>query len=130
MGYCERKVAFDATVGECTTDQQRAAQGRGLVAHKAFFEESRRLAAGSARKGRCFVATLALGDCEATRALRAFRDVCLRRTATGRWSIGFYYRHSPALCAMLQDRPRSVAVLGAMLRAIAGAAAMVVRLMT
>ena len=81
MGYCERQVAFDACHGRRVTVEQERARDRGLKAHAAFYDESRRIAAASATKGRCFIATLALGECDDTRVLRAFRDLYLRRSA-------------------------------------------------
>ena len=111
LGYCERKVAFDAAHGPRTTSSQRRAQDHGLRAHEAFYEEGRRIVLASERKGRCFVATLALGECEQTRALRVFRDLYLRRLTTGRWFIHTYYRYSPALCAWLETRPKTLQVV-------------------
>ena len=52
MGYCERQVAFDASHGQRVTVQQDQARDRGLKAHAAFYDESRRIAAASATKGR------------------------------------------------------------------------------
>jgi hypothetical protein len=108
MGYCERQIALDAKYGRRATPQQAQARARGLKAHAAYHEESRRIARASAKKGRCFVATLALGECEETRALRVFRDLRLRRTRPGRWFIGAYYGFSPRLCAWLDDRPATL----------------------
>jgi hypothetical protein len=104
-------------------DGQRAAkESQALRAHAVFLEESRRIAAASATKGRCFVATLALGECDDTRALRAFRDLYLRRSACGRWLVGTYYRTSPALCGWLEARPRTVQPIRWLLRRLARAA--------
>ena len=71
-----------------------------------FYKDSLAIARESERKGRCFVATLALGECAETRALRAFRDLYLRRTAQGRWFIGTYYRLGPMVCGLLSRNPR------------------------
>lgn len=128
LGYCERQVAFDACLGRRPTVAQQLARERGLRAHAVFFEESRRIAAASATKGRCFVATLALGECDDTRALRAFRDLYLRRSACGRWLVGTYYRTSPALCGWLEARPRAVQPIRWLLRRLARAAGAAVRL--
>ncbi|PZP27163.1 MAG: hypothetical protein DI603_22560 [Roseateles depolymerans] len=126
MAYCERQVAFDAAFGRRTTGEQRAAQGRGLRAHEEFYRESRRIAEGSARKGQCFVATMALGDCEETRELRAFRDLYLRRSAMGRQFIHAYYRLSPVLCRWMQGKPALVRACRAPLRVLAGLATLFV----
>lgn len=122
MGYCERQVAFDASHGKRVTAEQGRARDCGLKAHAAFFEEGRRIAAASATKGRCFIATLVLGECDDTRALRAFRDLYLRRSACGRWLVGTYYVTSPALCAWLETRPRAIKPLRWLLKGLAGAA--------
>ena len=105
LGYCERQVAFDAAYGRRSTKTQEHARQRGLKAHAAFYEESQRIVDASATKGRCFVATLALGECEETRALRAFRDLYLRRSVFGRWLVGGYYTLSPRLCTWLETKP-------------------------
>ena len=122
MGYCERKVAFDAAFGEEVAPARRKAQLRGLQAHDAFYQESLRLARGSATKGRCFVATMVLGDCEDTRALRAFRDLYMRRSVAGRWLIGAYYRGSPGICAWMNGKPNVLAAVRVVVRWIASAA--------
>jgi hypothetical protein len=121
-GYCERQVAFDASHGQRVTVEQERARDRGLKAHAVFYDESRRIAAASAAKGRCFIATLALGECDDTRALRAFRDLYLRRSASGRWFVGAYYATSPALCCWLETRPRAIRALRWLLKGLASAA--------
>lgn len=127
MGYCERQVAFDATHGQRATVEQLQARERGLKAHADFFNESRRIAANSATKGRCFIATLALGECDDTRALRAFRDLYLRRSVFGRWLVGSYYRISPTLCHWLAPRPLVIKPVRWLLKRLARAAAIAVR---
>lgn len=128
LGYCERQVAFDAMCGRSSTKAQRQARDRGLKAHAAFYEEGQRIADASVTKGRCFVATLALGECDETRALRAFRDLYLRRSAFGRWLVGAYYSKSPALCTWLETKPTLLEMLRPILRALARAAGAAVRL--
>ncbi|MDP1691783.1 MAG: CFI-box-CTERM domain-containing protein [Burkholderiaceae bacterium] len=108
--------------------EQKQARERGLKAHVAFYDESRRIAAASATKGRCFIATLALGECDDTRALRAFRDLYLRRSACGRWLVGTYYATSPALCGWLEARPPAIKPLRWLLRGLAREAGAAVRL--
>jgi hypothetical protein len=122
LGYCERQVVFDAEFGRRTTEPQRKAQARGLRAHAEFFEESQRLAVASARKGRCMVATLVLGECNETRTLRAFRDQVLRRSVAGRWMVRLYYRRSPGWCAWLARRPRAQRIIRPFLLAAASLA--------
>lgn len=119
MGYCERQVAFDATLGRKVTPAQRAAQQHGLREHAAFFTESQRIAAASAKKGKCFVATAVLGDCQATRDLRTFRDLFLRRSKIGRRMVRAYYRFSPRLCDWLQARPAAARILAWLLVPVA-----------
>jgi len=128
MGYCERQVAFDATLGRQVTPAQRAAQRHGLREHAAFFTESQRIAAASAKKGKCFVATAVLGgDCQATRDLRAFRDLFLRRSTIGRRMVRVYYRLSPRLCDWVQARPAAKRVLAWLLVAVARLARSAIR---
>jgi hypothetical protein len=81
LGYCERVAHFDWRYGARRSPEQLVAQDRGNAAHDQFYKDSLAIARASERKGRCFVATLALGECAETRALRAFRDLYLRRTA-------------------------------------------------
>ena len=123
ISYCERQVAFDAELGRRTTAQQRQAAERGIRAHEQFLDESRRLAQSSGRKGRCFVATLALGNSPETSALRQYRDLVLRRSAWGRGFIATYYRLSPGLCRWLEGQPRVLVCVRVPLKLLAGAAA-------
>lgn len=74
---------FDWRDGARRTSEQVKAQDRGNAAHDQFYRDSVTIARASEKKGRCFVATLALGECAETRALRAFRDLYMRRTAAG-----------------------------------------------
>jgi hypothetical protein len=119
LGYCERQVAFDAACGEQATPERKAARLRGQAAHEEFFRESQRIARGSETKGRCFVATLALGNCRETRQLRAFRDLYLRRSVVGMRLIAAYYRRSPALCQWMEGRPRVLEVARTLLKVAA-----------
>jgi hypothetical protein len=127
LGYCERLVAFDATHGRRSTKAQRRAQERGRRAHTAFYREGGRIAEGSGKKGRCFVATLALGECEETRALRVFRDLYLRRTRIGRWIVGWYYKISPRLCSWLETKPNVLGAVRPLLKALGRVAIAVVK---
>jgi len=127
LGYCERQVAFDATCGRSSTKAQQQARDRGLKAHAAFYEESQRIANASVTRGRCFVATLALGECDETRALRAFRDLYLRRSVLGKWLVGTYYSLSPRLCTWLETKPTVLKLVRPILRALARAASAAVR---
>lgn len=127
LAYCERQIQLDATRGRRTTAQQRAARHRGLRAHGAFYAESQRLAERSVRRGKCFVATLALGDSTETGTLRAFRDLCLRRSACGRRVIASYYRLSPAVCDFLAGRPWVLSLVRQSLRLVARVAGLFVR---
>lgn len=127
LAFCERQIRLDVLRGRRTSEQQRAARHRGDVAHRAFYEESRRLAERSARRGRCFIATLALGDSPQTFALRQFRDLYLRRTRWGRAIVGTYYRYSPIACEALEARPHLLVVTRWTLRLFASAAGVAVR---
>ncbi|MCU0814810.1 MAG: hypothetical protein MUC32_11145 [Burkholderiaceae bacterium] len=123
LGYCERVAFFDWRDGPRRTPDELAAMARGDAAHDRFFRDGLEIARTSRTKGQCFVATLALGECEETRALRAFRDLVLRRSVAGRWCIGAYYRVSPALCRALVRRPRTLAAIRPGLAALGRAAA-------
>lgn len=127
LAYCERQIRFDAIRGRRTSAVQGAARRRGRAAHQVFYEESQRLAERSDRRGRCFVATMALGDAPDTLALRQFRDLYLRRSAWGRTLIAAYYRYSPTVCVALADRPGLLKLTRGALRLLARAAAIAVR---
>ena len=71
-----------------------------------------------ARRAGAFVATLALGECEETRALRAFRDLYLSRSSTGRWLAGSYYEISPRRCNWLETKPNVLGVVKPILKAL------------
>jgi hypothetical protein len=123
LAYCERQIRLDVLRGARTTTIQRVARRRGEAAHQAFYEESRRLAERSASRGKCFIATLALGETPETLTLRNFRDLFLRRCRLGRAAIAAYYRHSPALCDALADHPRLLTFARCLLRLMAFVAA-------
>lgn len=127
LGFCERQVAFDDLLGLTVTRSQQEARDRGDCGHAAFHEEGVRIAQASVKKGRCFIATLVLGDCDDTRALRTFRDLFLRRSFVGRRIVFAYYRWSPMLCGWLGGRPRCQRMLARALRPVARLAAMLVR---
>ena len=63
LGYCERGAHFDWRYGARRSHEQLRAQDRGNAAHDQFYKDSLAIARASERKGRCFVATLALGEC-------------------------------------------------------------------
>jgi len=111
LGYCERVAHFDWRYGAKRSPEQLVARDRGNAAHDQFYKDSLAIARASERKGRCFVATLALGECAETNALRAFRDLCLRRTAPGRWFIGMYYLLGPSACDLLSRHPRMLSAV-------------------
>jgi hypothetical protein len=128
LAFCERQIRLDVLRGRRTSEHQRAARQRGNAAHLSFYEESRRLAERSAKRGRCFIATLALGESPETLALRQFRDLYLRRTLWGRAFIGAYYRLSPIACDMLAASPRLLTVTRWPLQLLAAAAGVAVRM--
>lgn len=123
LGYCERVADFDWRYGAKRTAEQVNAQERGNAAHDRFYQDSIAIARASEKKGRCFVATLALGECAETQELRVFRDLYLRKTAAGRWIIGAYYRSGPVVCDWLGGRPRVFQGVRVCVRLVARAAA-------
>jgi hypothetical protein len=127
MAVCERRVWFDTTVGRAETQAQRQAKERGLQEHARFYQEA--MAMAERPRGRCFIATQLLGpDDPDTEALRAFRDVVLRRGPAGRAFILWYYRTSPALCRGLRDMPRMTRVVEWCVRGIARCSRLIVKL--
>lgn len=128
LAFCERQIRLDVLRGRRTSEHQRAARQRGDAAHRGFYEESRRLAERSAKRGKCFIATLALGESPETHALRQFRDLYLRRRPWGRAFIGAYYRFSPIACDVLAASPRLLMVTRWLLQLLAAAAGVAVRM--
>jgi hypothetical protein len=51
--------------------------------------------------------------------MRAFRDVFLRRYASGGWLVGVYYRAAPTACRLLATRPGLIRLLRPVLFQIA-----------
>lgn len=124
LGYCERVAHFDWRYGAKRTAEQVHAQERGNAAHDRFYQDSIAIARASEKKGRCFVATLALGECAETQELRVFRDLYLRKTAAGRRIIGAYYRSGPVVCDWLGGRSRVLQGVRVCVRLVARAAAL------
>ena len=102
MGVCERLVVFEHLHGKRPTPEQRAALQRGLRAHRRFESEA---VTNAERVGRCFIATHVFGEGPETRALRRFRDTCLRSTPAGRRLILGYYRVGPTVCRAMERWP-------------------------
>lgn len=119
MGVCERVVRFDALHGRKMTRPRKRSAARGIAEHARFYEESVAAIGARRRKGYCFIATLALGNCDDTDALRAYRDLVLRRSWFGRWLIGTYYRMGPALCLILGRSPRMLSAVAGLVRLLA-----------
>ena len=119
LGACERVVRFQMELGRKETAAQAEAVQRGLAAHETFYAESLAVAARSEHKGKCFIATLTLGAGPETAALRAYRDVVLRRSAVGRRFIAVYYRMGPSLCELLRRVPAMQRPVRAALRLLA-----------
>jgi hypothetical protein len=116
MGVCERLVFFEHRYGKRLSASQRAAIERGLEEHDRFYREGIGV---PAKSGRCYIATLVLGNSREVMALRAFRDRVLRRRAAGRRLILMYYRTAPAFCKVLEDWTALQPIARAVLRPIA-----------
>jgi hypothetical protein len=116
MGVCERLVFFEHHYGKRSTASQRAAIARGLEEHDRFYREGIGI---SAKKGRCYIATLVFGTSWEVIALRAFRDEVLRPCAPGRRLILLYYRTAHTLCKVLEDWTALQPIARAVLRPIA-----------
>ena len=110
------------------TPERRAAQLRGTLRHQAFYAESERIVAASAKKGRCFVSTLALGECDETRVLRAFRDLYLRPYSVGRVLVYAYYSASPEWCRRIEGMPLVLFLIRLSLKGLSRLAAIAVAL--
>lgn len=105
MGVCERLVVFEHHFGKRRSQRQRAAIKRGRIAHGQFYMDGMLISdvgTTSAKKGRCYIATLIFGAGPETVALRVFRDRVLRPHLAGRWFIATYYRAAPSLCSVLK----------------------------
>lgn len=132
MGRCERLVVFEQRQGQRRLPHQEAARRRGLEAHRCFEEEGLTARkAGSRHAGRCFVASMLLGEAWQTQVLRQFRDEVLRPRGWGRGLIRLYYRGAPGVCVVLERWPvlrrhvRGVlSVIAAGLRLLLGEAAL------
>ena len=94
LGYCERVAHFDWRYGAKRSPEQLVAQDRERGARSVLQGQLGHRASKRA-EGRCFVATLALGECAETSALRAFRDL-YQAQRPGRRFIATYHRLGPA----------------------------------
>lgn len=108
MGTCERMVQLEHQLGRRTTRLQDRAIARGLAEHHRFKVASTRLMATSGDRpgGRCFIATLTLGEGHQLTTLREYRDTVLKRSSFGRKLVYRYYRMGPRLCSFLARHTR------------------------
>lgn len=102
MGVCERLVVFEHHYGKRPSPEQREAIQRGLTEHKRFYLDGFQ---ASAKRGRCYIATLVYGESWETTTLRLFRERVLRPYALGRRLIKLYYRTAPGICLCLECWP-------------------------
>jgi hypothetical protein len=101
MGVCERLVVFEHRYGKRRSREQREAMRRGVDEHERFYREG---IDASARRGRCYIATLVFGASRETAILRQFREQILRPSCYGRWVIKVYYQTAPTICRCLEHR--------------------------
>lgn len=113
MGVCEQLVQFEHLYGRRRSAGQLADMARGDREHRRFFREG-----ALERKGPCFIATLVYGEGKEVAQLRSFRDRVLRPTALGRRLILVYYQAAPAVCRLLDGRPRLIRTLRLVLRPV------------
>ena len=112
--FCEKKAVLDHVYGKRTTPENRLKAARGVQEHLLFEHEGKMLVKrnggrvpGGRRDNRCFIATCVYGaDAPQTNVLRNWRDCVLAQSVVGRWFIGAYYRLSPCVVAVIQNRAR------------------------
>lgn len=102
MGACERLVVFEHRYGKRISSERRQAIRRGLEEHERFYQDGIN---ASAKRGRCYIATLVFGESRETATLRLFREKVLRPFGLGRWVIKTYYDTAPAICDCLERWP-------------------------
>lgn len=123
MGYCERKIRYEALCGKRTSLKRQEAQDRGNAAHVEFFNEGKQSLQGrgySDHKPWCFIATLVFGPAASeTQALRALRDQVLRKSGWGRALIRAYYRKSPTIYLAVAGKTEVLGMLRLVLRVVA-----------
>ncbi len=124
MGVCERLVVFEHKYGKRPSPEQRKAIQRGLAEHDRFYQDGIH---ASARRGRCYIATLVFGESWETTALRLFREQVLRPYAMGRRLIKLYYWTAPGICLCLEYLTWSQPVVRWILRPIAWVTSHVLR---
>ena len=124
MGVCERLMVFEHLHGKRASPARREAIQRGLTEHARFYQDGIH---ASARRGRCYIATLILGPGPETMVLRRFRDQVLRPYGAGRWAIKAYYKTAPAICRILEHWPWLQPAVRLALRAVALVAARLVQ---
>lgn len=113
LGYCERVVHLDWKHGAKRSKEQVLAQDRGNQAHEQFYRDSVEVARVSQTKGKCFVATMALGECAETNALRGDLDFGAQSDSLNLGSTRVANRElAPLPCSeCLAKLPRSLYVL-------------------
>ena len=113
MGVCERLVVFEHKYGKRPSPEQREGIQRGLIEHERFYQDGIQT---SAKRGRCYIATLVYGESRETTTLRLFREQVLRPYTLGRGLIKLYYRTAPGICLCLEHWPWLQPVAGWILR--------------
>jgi len=131
MGVCERLVYFENRYGRRATNAQDAAARRGNAAHEEFLRDARRCEPGlrtSGAKPWCWIASAVYGPTAGeTMVLRAFRDLVLRQSSSGRAAIALYYRSAPPIARALARSSAARSLARAILAPVVAVADRLVR---
>jgi hypothetical protein len=119
LAQCETRLLLDLKHGERDDAQSIRRKEHGNREHERFLALASSTHNDALRRGRCFIASAALGpDDPATQSLRRFRDRALRPRRWGRGVILAYYRASPAIADVVSRRRTVRALVARLLRTL------------